>query len=141
MTRLFALYLIASTTLPTLALAQTEIRRERFQIPIFALDANTFEVIENDGAGGSDLWCAAGIYVRTRLGQRGGDITILSPLGPAQSVPGRRGVVFSTADTGEAISSFSEGVRRAGKRFSMTHAYALCRGVPNLRVRIRDDRL
>ncbi|WP_299648235.1 hypothetical protein [uncultured Tateyamaria sp.] len=141
MTRMFPVILALAVTLPTLAAAQQEIRRDRFQIPIFGIDANTFEVIENDGAGGSDLWCAAGIYVRTRLGQRGGDITVLTPRGPSQSVPGRRSVIFTTAPVEGAISSYSQGIRQAGKRFSMAHAYALCRGVPNLRISIRDNRL
>ncbi|MEM8655347.1 MAG: hypothetical protein AAGF36_11420 [Pseudomonadota bacterium] len=141
MPRFFASFLALIIVLPTLAPAQDLVRRERFQIPIFSIDANTFEVIENDGAGGSELWCAAGIYVRRTLRQRGGDITILTPLGPAQAVPGRRSVVFTTAPDAPATTSYSQGVRLAGKRFSMAHAYALCRGVPNLRISIRENRL
>lgn len=141
MLRIFSGFLVLATTLPTLAPAQDQIRRERFQIPIFGVDANTFEVIENDGAGGSDLWCAAGIYVRTRLGQRGGDITVLTPRGPSRAAPGRTSVIFTTAPVEGAFSSYSQGVRQVGKRFSMAHAYALCRGVPNLRISIRDNRL
>ena len=141
MPRVTFVVLCLAIVLPTLAPAQDLIRRERFQIPIFGIDANSFEVIENDGAGGSDLWCAAGIYVRTRLGQRGGDITVLTGRGPSQAVPGRIGVIFTTSPVEGSFSSYSQGVRDAGKRFSMTHAYALCRGVPNLRISIRDNRL
>ncbi|MEL6465568.1 MAG: hypothetical protein AAFQ58_11425 [Pseudomonadota bacterium] len=141
MPRYFIAFLALATVLPTLAPAQDKVRRERFQVPIFSLDANTFEVIENDGAGGSELWCAAGIYVRRTLGQRGGDITIQTPRGPSQAAPGRRSVIFTTAPVEGAVSSYSQGVRQAGKRFSMAHAYALCRGVPNLRISIRENRL
>lgn len=141
MSRMLSGLLATAVSLPTIGAAQQEVRRNRFQIPIFSIDANTFEVIENDGAGGFDLWCAAGIFVRSRLVQRGGDITVLTPRGPAQSAPGRTSVIFTTEPVEGAFSSYSQGVRQKGKRFSKAHAYALCRAVPNLRISIRENRL
>ncbi|APX12348.1 hypothetical protein [Tateyamaria omphalii] len=128
-------------TLPTLGHAQDFVRRERFTIPVNQIDATSFEVIEADGAGGTQLWCAAGLYTRNVLGQRGGDLYIQTGRGDAVTAPGRKGVVFSTQPVDGAFSSFSQGVRRTGKVFSMTHAFSLCRDAPFLRVRTSDNRL
>lgn len=132
------LALAAVVTLPTLAHAQDRVfPRERFTIPVNQIDANSFEVIENDGAGGTQLWCAAGLFTRKALGQRGGELYIESPRGPAQTMPGRKGVVFTTEPVAGAFNSVSQGVRRAGQSFSMTHAYALCRSGRSQGVRVR----
>ena len=124
------------TCFPVQAHAQQFIERDRIEIPIVAMDANTFEAIENDGAGGTAMWCAAGLYTREVLGQRGGSIYIQQGRSASVAVPGRQGVVFSTQPVDGAFSSLSQGIRRTGKVFSMTHAYALCRETPRLRVEI-----
>jgi len=126
---------------PVHVAAQDIVSRERFDIPIFSVDATTFEVIENDGAGGTQLWCAAGIYVRDILGQRTGSIFIRDGRGDSRAVTGRKSVVFTTQPVGGAFSSVSQGVRRAGKVFSTAHAYALCRGTPRLQINIRENRV
>jgi len=136
-----AIVLAAAVTMPTLGAAQQFVRRDRFDIPIFPIDANTFEVVENDGAGGTALWCAAGVYTRDTLGQRGGSLYILKGRSDSERISGRKSVIFSTQPVDGAFSSFSQGVRRAGKVFSMAHAYALCRGTPRLTVKIRENRL
>ncbi|WP_152613068.1 hypothetical protein [Tateyamaria sp. ANG-S1] len=128
-------------TLPTLGHAQDFVRRERLTIPVNRIDSTSFEVIEADGAGGTQLWCAAGIYTRHVLGQRGGDLYIQSGRGDATTAPGRKGVVFTTQPVEGAFSSFGQGVRRTGKVFSMAHAFALCRDSPFLRVQTADNRL
>lgn len=138
---IFALALGVALLTPTLSAAQQEVRRERFDIPIFPIDANTFEVIENDGAGGTQLWCAAGIYTRQFLGQRGGSIYIQAGRGDSRAVVGRKSVIFTTQAVDGAFSSTSQGVRRTGQVFSMAHAYALCRGTPRLQIKIRENRL
>lgn len=139
MLRPFALALVI--TLPTLAHAQDFLRRERFTIPVNQIDGATFEVIEADGAGGTQLWCAAGIYARKVLGLRGGDLYIAVGRSDAQTMPGRKGVTFSTQVVPEAFSSVSQGVGRTGKVFSMAHAYALCRNFPFLRVQTASNQL
>lgn len=130
-------------TTPTIAPAQQGdfMRRQSFTLPVALIDADSFEVIEADGAGGSQLWCAAGLYVRKVLGQRGGDIYVETPRGPAQSMAGRKGVVFTTAPTQTAIPSFTLGVRRAGLTHSMSLSYALCSDLPQLRLRLSDGTL
>lgn len=133
--------LAIAVTLPTLGYAQDSVRGERYTIPVNQIDSTTFEVIEADGAGGTQLWCAAGLYTRNVLGLRGGDLYIAQGRTDAQTVPGRKGVVFTTQAVPNAFSSVTQGVRRTGKVFSMTHAYALCRNLPFLRVRTSSNQL
>jgi hypothetical protein len=111
--------------------------RERFTIPVVQIDANTFEVIEADGAGGTQLWCAAGLFTRKGLGQRGGDIYIQTARGPSQTTPGRKGVVFTTQQVDGATRSYSQGVGTAGRALTMTHANALCRSGIGRGVRVQ----
>ena len=99
---------------------------EVFRLPVNAIDATTFEVVANDGAGGTQMWCAAGIYVTRALGQSRGDITILEGYGPSKTMPGRRAVVFTTNEVVEAFKSYDEGVRKAGKALSIGHATGIC---------------
>ncbi|WP_299368360.1 hypothetical protein [uncultured Tateyamaria sp.] len=133
--------LAVAVTAPTLAPAQDFERRQRFTLPAVQIDGNSFEIIEADGAGNTQMWCAAGLYARKVLGQRGGDISVERPRGASQSTPGRRGVVFTTAPGSDAFSGVSLSVRRAGLTFSMAHAYALCSQTPNLRLRTGNDTL
>lgn len=125
------------TAMPTVLSAQFTSIKQRFVIPVRAIDANTFEAIEADGAGGTQIWCAAAKYTRDHLGQRGGDITVLEARGPSAAFPGRKSVVFTTAPVADAVESSSQGVRTKGKSFSMAHAYALCRSNPDQFIRFR----
>ncbi|WP_299625070.1 hypothetical protein [uncultured Tateyamaria sp.] len=138
------LALAALVTVPTMGHAQDRnFVRERVTLPVNTIDANSFEVIEDDGAAGTQIWCAAGLYTRKALGQRGGDLYIEVARGPAQTAPGRKGVVFTTEPVAGAFNSVSQGVKRAGQTFSMSHAYALCRSnrAQSVRVRTEDGRL
>lgn len=128
-------------TLPTVVYAQDAARRERFTLPVNQIDNARFEVIEADGAGGTQMWCAAGIFARDVLMRRDGNLYIETGRGDAITVPGRKGVTFSTEPVDGAFSSVSQGIRRAGKVFSMAHAYSLCRNLPFLKIRISEDRL
>ena len=130
-----------AVTAPTIADAQSFSRRERFTLPAAQLTDSTFEIVEADGAGSQQIWCGAGIYARHVLGLRGGDLFIAEARGPSKSQPGRKGVVFSIQPVAGAFDSVSPGVRQAGKRFSMTHAFALCTDTPFLRLRLEDGRL
>ena len=135
------LALAALATAPTLVSAQSTSIRESYTLPVAQIDANSFEVVEADGAGGTQMWCAAGIYARKVLGERGGDIYIESARGPSQTMPGRKAVVFTTAPVDGAFSSTSLGIRTVGATHSMTHAFALCREMKNLRIRTGPNQL
>ncbi|MEM8655348.1 MAG: hypothetical protein AAGF36_11425 [Pseudomonadota bacterium] len=126
---------------PTLVQAQDFMQRQRFTIPVNQIDPSTFEVIEADSAGGTQLWCAAGLYARNVLGLGGENLYIQTGRGDATTVPGRKSVVFSSTPVDGAFSSPDQGVRRAGKVFSVTHAFSFCRNLPFLRVRTPDNQL
>lgn len=129
------LALAAALTITTLAPAYAQSIRGRYTLPVVAIDANTFEVVEAGGAGSSQIWCAAGIFTKRVLGQSGGDIYIKVPRGPSQSMPGRKSVIFTTAPVDGAFTSNSRSVRQAGETHSMTHANAICRESGNVRIR------
>ncbi|MEL6450055.1 MAG: hypothetical protein AAFQ19_02260 [Pseudomonadota bacterium] len=131
------LLLCALSVAPTFAAAQAFDWRKRYDIPVIPIDATSFEVIENDGAGGTQLWCAAGLYARDQLGQLRGSLYVREGRRPSARAPGRRGVVFTLDAVPDAFSSVSEGVRRAGQVFSISHARALCRSTGRLRIEVR----
>ncbi|WP_299689633.1 hypothetical protein [uncultured Tateyamaria sp.] len=130
--------ILALAALPTVAHAERIIFRELIVIPVRQIDATRFEVIEADGAGGMQMWCAAGIFSRKVMGLRGGDLTIVQARGPSANYPGRKSVIFTTQPVANPKSSYSTGVRTEGLQFSMTHAYAQCRSMlPDRVVRVR----
>ena len=137
-----SLAVAAAVTLfaPDPAPAQDLQLRDRFDIPVYPIDANSFEVVENDGAGGTQLWCAAGTYVREVLRQRRGSIYILEARGDSRAEPGRKSVIFTTQPTDNAFYSVSQGVRRSGKTFTAVHAYALCGDTPQLHIIVDGER-
>ena len=110
---------------------------ETFTIPIVPIDETTFEAIEADGAGGTQRWCAAGIFASRVLGMTNGEIYIKQARGPSITAKGRTGVVFTTQEVPNATKTYSEGVQTTGKSLSAGHAYALCRGSDFRVVRIR----
>ncbi|MEL6450056.1 MAG: hypothetical protein AAFQ19_02265 [Pseudomonadota bacterium] len=122
-------------TAPTLSVAQDNPPRQRFTLPVNQIDANSFEVIEADGAGGTQFWCAASIYSRRVLGATGGDLYIETARGPSKTAPGRTGVVFTTQPVSNAFTSVSLSVREAGLTFSQGHANAVCRPFNAVRIR------
>ena len=129
---------LALVLVPTLALPQSLFFRELIVIPVRQIDANSFEAIEADGAGGMQMWCAAGIFARNVLGQRGADIAVAQPRAPSATFPGRKSVVFTTQPVADRKSSYSTNVRTQGLTFSTTHAYAQCRSMlPERVVRVR----
>lgn len=137
MYRLFALAVLLA--FPTLAKA--DVFRVAFSatytIPVYPIDDTTFEAIEANGAGGTQLWCAAAIFARRVMGIDRGDLYVKKARGPSLTVQGHRGVVFTTQPVPGATKSYSEGVRVAGKTFSLGHANALCHGSNSGDVRIR----
>lgn len=142
MYKLIGIALLAFAVLaPMSADAQGFAGRGHFTLPATALGPNTFEIIEADGAGGSQIWCGAGIYARQVLGQRGGDITIVEGRGASQTQPGRKSVIFTTNPVAGSFGSYSTGISKPGTRFSMTQAFAQCSDLPNFRLRLPDGRL
>lgn len=129
--------LTLALVLPVAATAQSIFTRELVVIPVRPIDATRFEVIENDGAGGTTLWCAASKFTRDYLNQRRGQITVLQPRGDSTAFPGRKSVIFTTAPIENAVTSTSEGVRTPFQTFSNGHANALCRSQPELLIRVR----
>jgi len=127
---------LALMTLPS-ANAFGVVVLETFTIPIVPLDETTFEAIEADGAGGTQMWCAAGIFATRVLGMTNGEIYIKQARGPSVAAQGRKGVVFTTQEVPNASKSYSQGVQTTGKSFSAGHAHALCFGSDLRVVRIR----
>ena len=132
------LSMLVAIVLPTALAANRIYFRELIVIPVRQIDATSFEVIEADGAGGMQMWCAAGIFARNVLDQRGGTLAVTRPRGPSATFPGRTSVIYSTRPVSDPKSSYSPNVRTAGLTFSVTHAYALCRSMlPERVVRVR----
>jgi len=122
---------------PAAISAQSIYLRELVVISVRQIDANSFEVIESSGAGGTQLWCAAAKFTRDNLRQRGGDISVLEARGPSAAFPGRKSVIFTTAGVANPVKSTSQGVRTEGQTFTMAHAYALCRSQPEYLIKVR----
>lgn len=91
------------------------------------LPGGQFEVIEARGAGAQDIWCAAAVYAEDTLGVRRGRLYVATARGDAQSVPGRKGVAFTTEDPGDASRSISVSVEVPGQSLPIFHARQFCR--------------
>lgn len=98
-----------------------------FVVPI---SPDTFEVIEDRGAGARGLWCAAADYVRAAgLDGPRKRIFVETPRGPSKTQPGRIGVVFTTNpadDIKDTPSSYSISVKRRGENLSVGHSHNFC---------------
>lgn len=134
--RLF--FLILTLIVPSAVSAFDFYFQDLIIIPVRPIDGQTFEVYENNGAGPTQMWCAAGKFTKYYLDERGGDLAVLQARGPSASVPGRKSVIFTTRPQGETFGSYSPSIRRAGLTYSMTHANALCRqDYPQRFIRVR----
>lgn len=97
------------------------------RLQVNPISATQFEVIESGGAGAQDIWCAAASYAEGALGRTRGRLYIARARGPAETVPGRKGVVFSVEPTPGAFTSVSVSVRQAGMNLPIFHALQFCR--------------
>ncbi|UOA28199.1 hypothetical protein [Pseudosulfitobacter sp. DSM 107133] len=98
------------------------------KLPVNPLSASTFEVIEKNGAGPRDIWCAAATYAIDQLGDQRGRLYIVTPRGPAQSVAGAKGVAFSTRDPGNAPApGHSVTTSVPGANLLLFHAVQFCK--------------
>lgn len=97
------------------------------RLQVNPISPTRFEVIESGGAGAQDIWCAAAHYAENVLGRSRGRLYVAEARGPARTVPGRKGVVFSTEPTPDAFTSVSVSVRQTGMNLPIFHALQFCR--------------
>ena len=97
---------------------------------VYPITKDTYEVIEDRGAGARGIWCAAADYVqaagldRVRL-----RMYVLEERGPSRAVPGRFGVVFTInpdEKLRETPPSYSVSVNRRGENLTVGHALNFC---------------
>lgn len=135
--RISMLGLAALIAAPTLAPAQGFLLGEKFTLPVAAIDRDSFEVVEANGAAGPQIWCAASIYMSAVLNQKSGDLFIETPRGASRTVAGRKAVTFTTAPQSGAFKSASFGTRQTGEVHSYAAANAVCRQFDDdVRIRI-----
>ena len=85
--------------LATQAPADTLGEEKRFIVN--QLNQNDFEVIRLRNMAAAELWCAAASHVETRLRlTETSPIYVRRPLGPATTLQGREGVIFSLSNSG-----------------------------------------
>jgi hypothetical protein len=94
-------------------------------------DAEGFEVFPRGGAGGAELFCAAGDFARRHLGAAATDrVEIAAPLGPSAERPGLRAVRFVLRPAGTGANRGLDRLVlrpwRPGVSRSVAHAVALC---------------
>lgn len=116
-----------SVTAPVAALAGLNGSFFGLNLDVNPLPAGQFEVIEARGAGAQDIWCAAALYAEDTLGQQRGRLYVITPRGPAQTVPGRTGVAFSTQAPEATSQAYSVSVDIAGQSLPIFHARQFCR--------------
>ncbi|MEX0368221.1 MAG: hypothetical protein AB3N22_19320 [Ruegeria sp.] len=117
---------LAVFLLTAVSAAAQLISYERFVIRVFPVTSTTFEVLLDDFAGPTQMWCAAATYAERALGKQGGDLWLKTPLAPSAAVPNRRGLVFSIEPVVPEVKSFSFSMRTAGVRRSMASASSVC---------------
>lgn len=118
---------LALATLPAVLSAQSF--RAVNHLDVVPLKGGTFEVIQSHGEGARGIWCAAADYAERNLGAKG-RVYLYAARGPAQTVNGRKSVVFTTD-----ASSLSEGpsqsytlsTSQVGVGLPIAHAIQFCR--------------
>ena len=101
------------------------------RLVVVPLGNGDFEVIEGRGEGARGIWCAAADYVKARNGAGANPrLYVKRARGPAVSVAGRKGVVFTT-DAGRLpvapSQSLSVTVRIPGVGLPTNHAIQFCK--------------
>ncbi len=104
--------------------------RAENRVTVNPLPGGSFEVIEGGGYGARGMWCAAADYARDVLGARGtARVYVKRARGPSQTVPGRKGAVFTLDPTGldpVPVTITGSSTRRPGSNLSVDHAYSFC---------------
>lgn len=119
----------ALTVVSGAAGAATLGEEKRFEIN--ALNDTDFEVIRLQHMGATEIWCAAASYVETQRGMsETTPIYIRQPLGPARTVQGAKGVVFTLSEgdlPSGAIKSLTVKVDQVGQVMKSAQARRFCR--------------
>ena len=127
MTRLRIFAALACSALALPAVADTRLAIGFFpDLDVNPISRSRFEVIEANTAGPRDFWCAAANYVIDDLRINTGRLYIDTARGPAQTAPGRKGVVFTTEAPSNPKTSYSMSVRQENVGFSVAHAHSQC---------------
>jgi len=126
------------TLLPAFAQAQV-IRENNIVVRVAPLTATTFEVFDGLDFHPRSAYCGAAIYAKRKYGTDGGDIWLARGLGPSETIPGRRSVVFSLDPVPNEFKSVSLSLRKAGQVTSFALANSFCYNT-EFRVRVREVR-
>ena len=137
MTRMLKMTLACLLIAPLPVAAEMIELNKRFVLPVAAIDATSFEVVENNGAGAAHMWCGASIYARKVLGQRDADLYLKVARGPSKKFSGRKGVVFTVEPLANAVAQNSFSLRQVGSTHSVSASHFVCRD--NREVFIRLD--
>ncbi len=125
------LFTLIALAVATPALAQDFTAENRLSVAPTSGDA--FEVIEAQGAGARELWCAAGDYARDQLNAaNSARLYVVAPRGDSQTAPGHKAVAFALTPQGATprtavVLGFS--TYNAGSNLSVAHAVSLCGGM------------
>lgn len=103
---------------------------EEDKMVINRINATDFEVVETRSMGAADFWCGAATFVERRSGlSELTPIYVKRPRGPSVTVPGRKGVVFSTSGSNLPARGdrLSVSVSRPGEVVKSAQARRFCR--------------
>ena len=103
---------------------------EQDTIIINPINASDFEVIEGPIFGAAGYWCGAATYVERRTGRSETTrVYVKRPEGPSLTMPGRKGVVFTTDPAGlpEAAPRMTLTVKEAGATLKSAQGRLQCR--------------
>jgi len=105
--------------------------RAENRVIVNSLGGTDFEVIEGGEFGARSIWCAASDYAQDVLGASGTQrLYVTGARAAARTLPGRKGVVFSTEAPeggGSSVLVLSSSIRTVGSNLSVDHSYQFCR--------------
>ena len=115
--------------LGTTSIAQANMKGSFFipELPVNAVSATEFEVLEGPSEGAKTYWCAAAFYATFELGRETGRIYLTEPFGPAQTAGNTRGVTFSLTAPAQTSNPVTLSIEDAGATYSIGHAIQFCR--------------
>lgn len=97
------------------------------QLDVNPTSQTTFEVIEDNGAGPNQIWCAAADYSTSQLRMPSGRLYISTPRGPSVTEPGKKGVSFSTQPLDGVSGRATNSIKEVGANLRVGHAIQFCR--------------
>lgn len=120
-----AVVLAAAALVPDAATAN----RMFGQKDVVETGGGTFEVIGRIGDGAADYWCGAGDYAQRALRAGATErIYIRRGIGPSETRPGRKSVLFSLRPPpgGGEVAGYSLSVKAVGDNMTTTAAVQYC---------------